>query len=217
MKYNTLLFFLLFSVNSLFAQPLLPNETIVEVSGIILSRNDQNRMQYIPFATVFVKNTNRGTYANFEGMFTMVVKKGESLSFSAVGFSEFILKIPADYEGLYYSAIIELQPKDLDMAEVVIFPWPDRDNFRAEFLAMNPTEAMQMETVARNNLNRRKMLEIGTEMGMDARENAMYYLQKQASSYSYMGQGQPMPILNPLAWSQFFRQWSNKKKKKDDD
>jgi hypothetical protein len=31
-----------------------------------------------------------------------------------------------------------------------------------------------------------------------------------------MGQGQPMPILSPLAWSQFFRQLQKKKKKDDD-
>lgn len=210
------LFFLLIGFGAS-AQPYLANDSIIEVSGIILTRNDQQRIQYIPFATVFLKNSNRGTYASFEGMFTIVIKKGESITFTAVGFSEYTLTIPKDYGGLFYTAIIELEPKDLNLAEVVIFPWPDRDNFRAEFLAMQPTEAMKMEDIAKRNLNRRKMLEMGMNMGMDARENAMYYLQKQASSYSYMGQGQPMPILSPLAWAQFFRQWQNNKKKKNDD
>ncbi len=176
------------------------DETIVEVSGIVLTKNQQKRIQYIPFATVYVKNTNRGTYANYEGMFSIVVKKGETIHFSAVGFSEFQINIPSDYKGSNY--------------EVVIFPGPDRDNYRAEFLAMKPTESMMMEDLADRNLSRKKMYDIAQATGMDARENGMYYLQQQASSYSYLGQARPVQILNPLAWAQFFQQWQNKKKKK---
>lgn len=213
-----ILFVLIFCTGSAYAQPVLIENDIIEVSGIIISRNEKQGLQYVPFATVAVNNSNRGTYANWEGMFSIVIKKGETLNFSAIGFGDFTLNIPQNFEGLYYSAVVELEPKDINLAEVVIFPWPNRDNFRAEFLAMQPTEAMRMEDVAKGNLNRRKMFEMNKNMGMDARENAMYYLQKQASSYSYMGQGQPMPILSPLAWSQFFRQFqNNKKKKKDDD
>ena len=215
---NYIFFAALILANSVFAQPVLIEDNIVEVSGIILTRNEQNGMQYVPFATVAVENSNRGTYANWEGMFSIVVKKGESLSFTAIGFGQFSINIPIDYEGLYYSAVIELESKDVNLAEVIIFPWPNRDNFRAEFLAMQPSEAMRLEDIAEGNLNRRKMFEMSKNMGMDATENAMYYLQKQASSYSYMGQGLPMPILSPVAWSQFFRQWqNNKKKKKNDD
>ena len=213
-----ILFVLIFCIGSAYAQPVLIENDIIEVSGIIISRNEKQGLQYVPFATVAVNNSNRGTYANWEGMFSIVIKKGETLNFSAIGFGDFSLTIPQSFEGLYYSAVVELEPKDINIAEVVSFPWPNRDNFRAEFLAMQPTEAMKMEDVAKGNLNRRKMFEMNKNMGMDARENAMYYLQKQASSYSYMGQGQPMPILSPVAWSQFFRQLqNNKKKKKDDD
>jgi hypothetical protein len=213
-----ILFVLIFCTGSAYAQPVLIENDIIEVSGIIISRNEKQGLQYVPFATVAVNNSNRGTYANWEGMFSIVIKKGETLNFSAIGFGDFSLTIPQSFEGLYYSAVVELEPKDINLAEVVIFPWPNRDNFRAEFLAMQPTEAMKMEDVAKGNLNRRKMFEMNKNMGMDARENAMYYLQKQASSYSYMGQGQPMPILSPVAWSQFFRQLQNNKKKtKDDD
>jgi hypothetical protein len=211
-----ILFVLIFCTGSAYAQPVLIENDIIEVSGIIISRNEKQGLQYVPFATVAVNNSNRGTYANWEGMFSIVIKKGETLNFSAIGFGDFSLTIPQSFEGLYYSAVVELEPKDINLAEVVIFPWPNRDNFRAEFLAMQPTEAMKMEDVAKGNLNRRKMFEMNKNMGMDARENAMYYLQKQASSYSYMGQGQPMPILSPLAWSQFFRQLQKKKKKDDD-
>jgi len=217
MKIKTyILALLLFFANQVFAQPILIEDELVEVSGIILTKNDKG-LQYVPFATVAVNNTNRGTYANWEGMFSIVIKKSESITFTAIGFGDYTLSVPDNYEGMYYTVVVELEPKDINLAEVVVFPWPNRDNFRAEFLAMQPTEAMKMEDVAKGNLNRRKMFEMNKNMGMDAQENATYYLQKQASSYSYMGQGQPMPILSPVAWSQFFRQWQNSKKKKKND
>ena len=106
--HNYIYFAALLLVNSVFAQPVLIEDNIVEVSGIIITKNQQG-LQYVPFATVAVKNSNRGTYANWEGMFSIVVKKGETLSFTAIGFGDFSLVIPADYEGLYYSAVIELE------------------------------------------------------------------------------------------------------------
>ena len=199
-----------------FAQPLIDND-IVEVSGIILTRNERGRIVYVPFATAHVKNTQRGTYANYEGMFSIVIKKGQTVTFSAVGYGDYELKVPEDYSELNYSVTIELQPKDYNMDELVIFPWPDRDNFREEFLAMSPSTAQQLEDLAKDNLDRRKMLEVGNAMTMDGKENAMVYLQNQASSYSYAGQVRPMPIFNPVAWAQLFQQWQNKKKKKNDD
>jgi hypothetical protein len=218
MKFISYIFgVLILCTHSVFAQPVLIEDNLVEVSGIIITKSSLQGLQYVPFATVAVSNSSRGTYANWEGMFSIVIKKGESLTFTAIGFSEYTMTVPTDYNSMYFTAVIELESKDVNLAEVVVFPWPNRDNFRVEFLAMQPTEAMKMEDVAKGNLNRRKMLEMNKNMGMDAQENATYYLQKQASSYSYMGQGQPMPILSPVSWSQFFRQWQNSKKKKKND
>ncbi len=213
MKYQiqlSLFLFLLLS-GSAIAQPIAVDQ-IVEVTGMIISRNEQNQMRPIPFTTVSVPGTQRGTYANYEGMFSIVVKKGETIQFSAVGYSDYSLEIPVDYEDLFYSVVVELDAKDINMEEVIVFPWPDRDNFRAEFLAMEPTIAMQMEDIAKENLNQKRMLEVANAMGMDSRENATMYLRQQASNYAYMGQVPPMPIFDPMAWARFFRQINNKKK-----
>jgi hypothetical protein len=214
MKYTIQLIFALILSSTIAAvsQPIAVDQ-IVEVSGMILTRNDLNQVRPIPFATVSVQSTQRGTYANFEGMFSIVVKKGQTLKFSAVGYGDFEIKIPEDHKDLYFSIVVELEPQDINLEEVVVFPWPDRDNFRAEFLAMEPTMAMQMEDIAKENLNRQKMLEIANAMNMDSRENATMYLRQQANDYAYKGQMQPMPIFDPLAWSRFFKQLNDKKKK----
>lgn len=218
MKYSIqLIIALLFSCTVIgISQPVAVDQ-IVEVTGMVLTRNDQNQVRPIPFVTVSVLNTQRGTYANYEGMFSIVVKKGETVKFSAVGYDEFELKVPEDHKDLYYSIVVDLQPKDVNLDEVVVFPWPDRDNFRAEFLAMEPNMAMRMEDIAKENLNRQKMMEIANAMEMDSRENATMYLRQQANDYAYKGQMQPMPIFDPLAWSRFFKQLKDNKDKKKEE
>ena len=190
-------------------------QRIVEVSGVVTTKNTQGRTEFVPFVNVLVEGVKRGTYANYEGMFSIVVRPGQKLRFTAIGYEDRLVEIPEYLSEDNYPIIVELQAKAYDLGEVVVFPWPDRDNFRAEFLAMSPNQALQMEAVARKNLDERTMLSIREATRMDSRENATYLMRKQARDYSYTGQIPPMRIFDPLAWGQFFQSISGKKKKQD--
>jgi hypothetical protein len=188
---------------------------IVEVSGIATARNDKGRIEFVPFVNVLVQGVNRGTYANYEGMFSIVVKKGQSLRFTAIGYKEKIIEVPQNIEGKHYTMVVELEATAIQFDDIIVFPWPNRDNFKAEFLAMDPNMAMQMEAIARKNLDERNMMAIREITRMDSRENAVYYLRKQARDYSYQGQIPPMRIFDPLAWNEFFQSLSKNKKNKN--
>lgn len=185
---------------------------IVEVYGLILSKSTRGAYEYVPFVTVAVKGTTRGTYANYEGMYSIVVKKGQTLTFSAVGFAPREIVIPEDITGMYYSLTVELEPAEVDLDEVTVFPWPDRDNLAAEFLAMQPNRAGQLEAIAKDNLNRNQLLAIANAADNDGREAAVQYLRQQSRDYSYQGQVAPQSIMDPIAWGRFFKQFSKKKK-----
>ncbi len=120
---------------------------IVEVYGLVLTKSTRGNYEYIPFVTVAVKGTTRGTYANYEGMYSIVVKKGQTVTFSAVGFAPREIVIPEDITGMYYSLTVEMEPAEVNLDEVTVFPWPDRDNLAAEFLAMQPNKAGQLEAL----------------------------------------------------------------------
>lgn len=181
-------------------------DNIVEVSGIITTGEGRN-LSPVPFVTVAVENSKRGSYANYEGLYSIVVQKGDTLSFTAVGFERVDFPVPSDLEGLRYTVNIRMKATDIDLDEVVIFPWPSREHLKIEFLAMDPGNALRLEDVARKNLEQEKLLAMGEEMRMDGNENADYYLRKQARDFSYQGQVAPQPIFNPVAWSQFFQAW----------
>ncbi len=192
-----------------------PNPEIIEVSGVILNRNERGKLEPIPYATVLALGTSRGTYANYDGMFSLVIKKGQTLRFSAIGFETVEITVPIDQPDISQSVIIELQLQAAELNQVVVMPWPNRNNLRAEFLAMNPNEALQMQAEARRNLEAQQLMAMQQAFKMDSKDAATYYLQKQARDFSYMGQTPPQAIFDPLAWARFAREQKAKKERKE--
>lgn len=209
MKYLLLLLF--FTTLAFKAKAQEPTE-IVEVYGVVVTKNDRQTYDFVPFVTIAVEGTSRGTYANFEGMYSIVVKKGQTLTFSAVGYAPRKITIPTDINNLYHSLTVQLEPAEINLEEVTVFPWPDRNNLAAEFLAMEPGKAGQLQQIAKNNLDRNNLLAIANATDQDDREAAIQYMRQQARDYSYQGQFAPQAIFDPIAWGKFFSQYNKKKK-----
>ena len=177
---------------------------VIQFSGLVLDGTYEDLLP-VPFANVFIRESSRGTYSDFNGFFSIVAKKGQKVEFSAVGYKTVEFVIPDTLEGTRYS-MVQLMTKDtLNLPGAVIFPWPSRENLRLEFLAMDVESEMQRR--AMENLSTDKLLEMRNKVGMDANENADYYLRKQSKSYYYIGQTPPMNIFNPISWKQFFDAW----------
>ncbi|MCH2042849.1 MAG: carboxypeptidase-like regulatory domain-containing protein [Saprospiraceae bacterium] len=219
MTYKLFALLLLFTLGMTETQAQKGQESdIIEITGFVLvDKGTNNTREYIPFATVAVENSARGTYANYKGMYSIVVKKGETLIFSAVGFESFSITVPQETEGYHKSLLVTLEPKIEEVEEILVFPWPDRDNLRAEFLAMDPTRAMELEDVAKENLEQSRLMAIAASSSMDSRENATHYLRAQARDFSYDGQVKPIGITDPIAWSRFFKSFKKKKTKEEEE
>lgn len=191
------------------------DSTIIEVSGIIISAENEDILP-VPFTTVSVVGKGRGTYANYTGIFSIVAFKGEQLEFTAIGFETETWTIPLDMKGNTHSLVLAMKPSTVLLPTAVIFPWPDRDHLRLDFLAMKPNQAMIMEDIARENLSQEKLDEIESGMKVDGKEGGQYYLRQQAASLYYYGQRPPTPIFDPLAWMKFIKAIKNGDLKKKD-
>jgi len=193
------------------AQPL--QGDLVQFSGMVLDGSDENLIP-IPYANVLVKKEGRGTYSDFNGFFSIVVRKGEVVEFSAIGYKSFNLTIPDTLTDNRYSLVQLLTRDTVNLPTAVIFPWPSREHFRLEFLAMDVSSELQAR--ASRNLTADNLERMRNSVPYDGRENADYYLRQQASSYYYIGQTPPMQIFSPIAWKEFFDAWKRgdfKKKK----
>ncbi|WP_020570363.1 carboxypeptidase-like regulatory domain-containing protein [Neolewinella persica] len=215
MKYLLLLCFFVCSLTGLQAQLVDQNgEELVQFSGMVLDGSN-SQLFPVPYAAVLIKNDGRGTYANLEGFFSIVTHKGDSIIFSALGYSNAVYVVPDTLQDEKYSIVQLLTKNNIDLPAAVVFPWPSRDHFKLEFLAMDVSTELQ--TIASQNLSADKLEKLRQTVPMSGSENGSYYLRQQAKQTYYIGQRPPMNIFSPIAWKQFFDGWKRGDFKKKED
>ena len=159
----------------------------------------------IPFVTIQVNNSSRGTITNQEGFFSYAAGEGDTIHFSSIGFEESFYYIPTNLQTNKYSIVKLLSADTYYIDTVTIYPWPTKEMFKQAFLSLE----MEENDVDRalKNLEREYLKEMGENMAMDASENANYYLRSEAKKYYYAGQAPPQNIFNVFAWAQFIEAW----------
>jgi hypothetical protein len=179
-------------------------QRLVQLSGLVLTSDS---LMGIPFATVLIKGTGRGTITDYQGFFSLVANKGDVIEFSCVGHKSQTVYIPDTLSKEKYSVIQLLTRDTIYLPETQIFPWPSKEQFKQAFLSLQvPDDDYER---AKRNLERERLKELGQAMPMDANENIDYFFRKESYKYYYYGQIPPMNIFNPLAWAKFIEAWKN--------
>lgn len=187
---------------------------LIQFSGMILT-DDGGRLVPVPYATVHLPEKKRGTYSDYRGFFSLVVEKGDKVRFNCVGLEPVILTIPDTLTRDRYSMVQLMVSDPINLAPVVIFPWPSKEHFKIEFLKMDVTPELQR--LAAENLANEYMIEARKSpdiIAFSGKESSSYYLRQQSREYLYIGQTPPMNIFSPIAWGQFFSDWKQGKFKK---
>ena len=186
---------------------------IVQISGKVVTE-ENDKLVNIPYAVVAVVGTHRGTFTDVDGFFSIVVRNGETLIFSVLGYKEAYYKVPDTLSRDRYTLFQIMTTDTFLLPEAVIYPWPDPDNFNQEFLAMDVHD--DLEDIAAENLSEKAMMQLRENLPSDGSENTSYYLRQQAGTYYYAGQIRPVNVLNAFAWKEFIQAWKRgdfKKKK----
>ncbi len=209
----------LFAGQQIYAQTTTETEKqqLVQFSGLLLS-DINGKLTPVPYASVYIPNRSRGTYSDGRGFFTLVVDKTDKVRFSSVGFETVTISLPDTLTQDRYS-IVQLMVQDtINLPETIIFPWPSKEHFKLDYLAMDVTPELQK--IAAENLANDYLAEaIKNEkiVPYSGMESSNFYLRQQAKEYYYIGQTPPMNIFSPLAWAKFIQSWKKgdfKKKKK---
>lgn len=177
-------------------------DDIVQISGVTMTSDS---LRAVPGAVVTVKNKDRGVESSPQGVFSIVVNKGDTLQFNALGFrySEFV--IPTGLTGSFYS-IIQLMTQDtFYLPETVIHPLPEKGQFEYAFRTWSiPNDKYE---IARRNTNALTLRALAYVLQKDGAEFQSAYQRQSASNAVYYGQTPPSNIFNPLKWAEFFEAW----------
>lgn len=122
------------------------DDDLRSVSGII---HEEGTREVVPYVAIQVKGTTRGAYSAPNGFFSIVAAPGDTLVFQALGFVKTKVGIPDTVAGERLSIIVGLRRDTFQLEEVVVYPWPSKEQFRQAFLALETNEpfALTMQPI----------------------------------------------------------------------
>jgi hypothetical protein len=178
------------------------HEHFLQFSGVVL---DDDSLKPIPFVSIILKGTKRGTVSDFYGFFSLVVSPGDELEFISLLYKPRTYKLSDTLRQKYYYAIQVLAKDTIRLKEVEVFPWPSKEEFRRAFLALDLRDSDAER--ADKNLGRDELSYLERTQSASASENYKYAMQSIYTKLYTAGQAPEMTLLNPLRWAQFIDAW----------
>jgi hypothetical protein len=177
-------------------------DSVVQVYGFVMTSDS---LIGIPGATISVKGRPQGTFTNEQGVFSIVLLKGDLIEFSSVGYKSNLVRIPDTLKGNQYSMVELLGDSIQYLPYTIIKARPTRAQFDRDFVNTSvPDDEIE---IARQNTDAAKRRILARTLPADAKEAANTYLKQSATRYYYQGQAPPQNIFNPLAWADFIQAW----------
>ncbi len=188
------------------------DERIIQFSGVVI---DADSLNPVPFTSIIIKNTKRGTLCDYYGYFSFVAMKLDTIVFSSMGYKKSLFVIPDTITQKRYSLIQVMNSDTIMLSPTLIYPWPTVEQFKKAFVELDvPDDDI---AIAQKNMDKYDMKVRISSYQMDGSMNYTNYMDTRTSKLYYIGQTVPISIFNPFAWAQFIKAWKEgkfKKKKK---
>jgi len=210
-RVQALLLFLIITAIELHSQVMVDDD-LVQFSGVVITADS---LKPVSFTNIIVKESRRGTTADYYGYFSFVAKKKDTILFSALGFKTATFVIPDTISKKRYSLIQAMTSDTLTLNETMIYPWPSQEQFKQAFVNLEIPDDDVM--IAKKNLALAEMKERARNMPMDGSMNYKHYMDQQYYKLYYAGQSTPITIFNPFAWAEFIKAWREGKFKRNKD
>lgn len=177
-------------------------DSVVQLYGVVMTADS---LVGIPAVSVMIKGQNRGTITNAQGVFSIVVLKGDQVEFSHVTYKPKVVTIPRTLEGNQYSIVQLMVIDTVYLPATIIKPRPTPEQFARDFVNVKvPDDDIEIARRNTNAANRRAWLR--TIPG-DGGEATRQQFNKIANRAVYQGQTPPQNIFNPAAWAEFIQAW----------
>lgn len=177
-------------------------ENVIQINGVTMTADS---LRGVPGVIVEVKNKNRGVETNGQGVFSIVVYKGDTLLFSSLGFRSKEYVVPQNVKGNYLSLIQLMVQDTFYLPETIVRPYLSKEEFEYAFKYEKiPDDRYE---IARKNTDAQTMRILAYILPKDGGENQAAYQNIQANNAVYYGIQRPMNVFNPLAWAAFYEAW----------
>ena len=203
MKQFLLLFVLLFLLESFdsYAQ----EKQLIQLSGVVVTEEAFE----LPYTTVYNKTLHKGLISDGYCFFSIVCNTGDTILFSRKGYTTSPFVVPDSLNENRYSIIHMLVRDTLEMPEIRVYPWPNKEAFAQHFVNMNPYEDDIRR--AQRELSGESLAFVAARLDADP-SLAFGTMTKQQNTKIYTnGQLPQNNLLNPYAWSKLIKDWQDGK------
>jgi CarboxypepD_reg-like domain len=177
-------------------------EGLVQFSGVVVTGDS---LKPIPFVSIIIKNSYRGTISDYNGFFSFVAQLNDTIEFSALGFKKSYYIIPDTLNTDRYSLIKMLTRDSILLQETVIYPWPTKDQFKQAFLNLKvPDDDFER---AKRNMALSEMRDMMVNLPLDGQGNYKALMMEKQNKVYTSGQYLSVSLLNPIAWAKFIEAW----------
>jgi hypothetical protein len=202
---------LVFIISSFFTfvQAQSNQERLIQYSGnTLVSMGDS--IDPVAFVTIKNKSRKSGAYSGPDGFFTLVVKRGDTVEFSSVGFKKSILIVPEEIQRDRFFAT-QVMIRDTNILQAVtIVPWRNVEELRRAVIDLKVNEDDLI--IAYQNMQYEKWENIRQSMEPSRDELRRGLIDERLRQNS--GLLPPNNLANPFTWMNFIDYLGKKKKKK---
>jgi hypothetical protein len=177
-------------------------DSVVQLYGIVMTADS---LVGIPAVNIIVKGQNRGTMTNNQGVFSIVVLKGDVVEFTHVSYKPKTITIPKNLEGNQHSVVQLMIQDTVYLPATIIKPRPTPEQFARDFVNTKvPDDDIE---IARQNTSTAKRRALMSTTPGDGGEATSMQMRNAANRASYAGQVPPQNLFNPAAWAEFIKAW----------
>jgi len=204
---------LLFFVTTVFAQSEIRSGKLVQFSGII---TDADSNAVVPYVTITNLSNNGQKYAaNYQGFFSFIVNPGDTVVFSAVGFTSKTFILPKEVHEHKYTAMIKIKSEIVYLRAVRVSPWATVEEFTKEFLTMKVADDDM--AIAKRNLSGKSIKGMAVTLPRDGQEISNSNYRYNFDRMVNVNMRQTNPFLNPFAWGKLIQMISSGDKSRAED
>ncbi|MCJ0741537.1 carboxypeptidase-like regulatory domain-containing protein [Pedobacter montanisoli] len=189
-------------IGNVFAQDQKQPNKLVQFSGIV---TDADSNMVVPYVTITNLSKNNQKYAaNYQGYFSFVVNPGDTLLFSAVGFTSKKLVLPQIIADNKYTTMVQIKSEVISLQTVRVYPWATTEEFTRDFLSLKIADDDM--AIAKKNLSKQSINGMLLTLPRDAQEisnsNYRYNFDRMVNA----NMRQTNPLLNPFAWGKLMQE-----------
>ena len=208
MKNSIFFFFILFITTVCFGQ----NE-VIQFSGLVVESFSREPTS---FCAVYKKNSERGTIADNQGFFSLVVEKGDTIVFQCLGYKPKYVIVPNVLQNNSFIQTVLMETDAINLKELVIRPLPAPNLLRAAIVNVDVPD--DFITLAEETFNNSQLGDWSLGTKYDGTENFNLFVDKTVANNYSLGQSKPQKLFDVASWAQFAKDLKDgafKKKEKD--